>query len=91
MPRWIIALMCAVIFTLLFWLVLPPEYAVSESTDYDAFYRPEAQEILRGHGFSLPDGTPALRVPPGYLVIVAGVPSGNENPWPRRISCASGR
>jgi hypothetical protein len=70
-PRWALALAIPVVATLAFWLVLPPAYRVAESSDYEAFYRPVAEQIRAGHGIVLPNGAPALRYPPGYPVIIA--------------------
>ncbi len=72
MPRWLVAALCPLFFTSVFWMVLPPAYAQWEASDYDNDYRPEALELLAGNGFSLQDGSPAFRVPPGYSVLLAG-------------------
>jgi hypothetical protein len=70
-PRWAIALAIPVVATLAFWLVLPPAYRVAESSDFETFYRPVAEQIRAGHGIVLPNGAPALRYPPGYPMIIA--------------------
>ncbi len=59
--------------TLLFWAVLPAQYRHNESTDYDHFYEPVARRLLSGEGMAEADGAPALRYPPGYPVVLAGV------------------
>ena len=70
-PRWAIALAIPIVATLAFWLVLPPAYRVAESSDFETFYRPVAEQIRAGNGIVLPNGAPALRYPPGYPVIIA--------------------
>jgi 4-amino-4-deoxy-L-arabinose transferase-like glycosyltransferase len=59
--------------TLLFWTFLPADFQQSESSDYPAFYEPVARNILKGGGFFLPDGAPALAYPPGYPILLAGI------------------
>ena len=56
-----------------FWLVLPSAYRVSETTDYTTFYEPVARRILAGEGITTESGAAALRTPPGYPIILAGV------------------
>ncbi len=58
--------------TTLFWTVLPARYRIDEGTDYNAFYRPVAQNIRGGHGVLL-QGEPATAFPPGYSLVLAGV------------------
>jgi len=76
--RWILAVVVPVACTAAFWSLLPAAYRTSDSTDYAAFYRPEATRIATGHGLTMPDGTPALRVPPGYPLLLAGVLSAGQ-------------
>lgn len=59
----------AILAPVAFWLALPP--GDIESSDYLSFYRPVAQSLLSGSGLSAPDGTPAVRYPPGFPVILA--------------------
>lgn len=54
-----------------FRLVLPDGAAANEGSDFDAFYRPVAEQIADGHGIEL-DGEPATRYPPGYPLVLAG-------------------
>jgi 4-amino-4-deoxy-L-arabinose transferase-like glycosyltransferase len=58
--------------TLLFWAVLPARWQ-EEPTDYVSFYEPVARAVLEGRGFVDENGSPALRYPPGYPLVVAGV------------------
>ncbi len=71
MPRWLIAALLPVAAAVAFWMVLPAQYRVAESTDYESFYRPVAVQLLAGHGIVTESGAPALRYPPGYPVLVA--------------------
>jgi 4-amino-4-deoxy-L-arabinose transferase-like glycosyltransferase len=59
--------------TFLFWLILPESSRVNENTDYVKFYEPVARNILAGNGFVVTDGTPAIRYPPGYPILLAGI------------------
>ncbi len=43
------------------------------SSDYDSFYRPVAERVLAGHGWTDAAGRPATRYPPGEPALVAGV------------------
>jgi 4-amino-4-deoxy-L-arabinose transferase-like glycosyltransferase len=72
-PRWVVAVVMPVVATVVFWIALPPAYRVSESSDYEGFYRPVALQILAGHGLARADGIAAVRYPPGYPVLLAGV------------------
>ena len=72
-PRWVRAMLMPVLAALAFWLVLPAAYRANEATDYETFYRPVAYHLITGQGFTVPGGWPALRAPPGYPVILAGV------------------
>lgn len=54
-----------------FRLVLPADAAANEGSDFDAFYRPVAEQVADGHGLEL-DGEPATRYPPGYPLVLAG-------------------
>lgn len=55
----------------LFLAVAPASLRVA-GPDYAVFYRPVAANILAGRGLSYHDGSPAIRIPPGYPVWVAG-------------------
>lgn len=63
----------ALLVQLVFLQLLPAAYRVNESTDYLTFYEPVAESIRSGDGFQTPRGTPAVRYPPGYPVLLAGV------------------
>lgn len=55
----------------LFRAALPAEVAVNEGSDYNAFYRPVAEQIADGHGVVFGDDqTPATRYPPGYPLLL---------------------
>jgi len=62
----------AAVSVLTFWVVLPSEYRIPESSDYESFYEPVARSILEGRGPVLSDGALATRYPPGYSAILAG-------------------
>lgn len=53
-------------------LALAPRALRVAGPDYDVFYRPVAASILAGRGLVYDDGSPAIRIPPGYPVWVAG-------------------
>lgn len=54
-----------------FRLLLPASAAANEGSDFDAFYRPVAEQIADGRGVEI-DGEPATRYPPGYPLVLAG-------------------
>ena len=55
----------------LFRMSLPTGFAGNEGSDYDAFYRPVAEQIAMGHGIVFGDDqTPATRYPPGYPALL---------------------
>jgi len=62
----------SILVTLIFWSILPSQFAVNESTDYVTFYEPVARNILDGHGFIIGEDL-AIRYPPGYPLILAGI------------------
>ena len=68
-----VAFAISVVATLAFWLLLPRDLHGNESSDYQAFHEPAARSILEGHWFRLPDGAPAVRYPPGYPLLLAGL------------------
>jgi 4-amino-4-deoxy-L-arabinose transferase-like glycosyltransferase len=70
-PRWLVAMAMPLVVAVAFWLVLPAQYRVAESTDYESFYRPVAMQLLAGNGLVTENGAPAVRYPPGYPVLVA--------------------
>src|SRR5215472_749217 len=57
----------------LFLVVLPDRWAQNESTDYARFYRPVAENLMAGKGLVTPDGSFAVRYPPGYPLLLAGI------------------
>jgi len=56
-----------------FILLLPAEFRQNESSDYKSFYAPVAMQILKGHGITYESGAPAIRYPPGFPLILAGL------------------
>jgi 4-amino-4-deoxy-L-arabinose transferase-like glycosyltransferase len=74
----ILALVLPVVCTLVFWMVLPPAYRVSESSDFSGFYEPVAKRVLAGDGVTVESGAVAMRYPPGYpLVLAAAIGAGS--------------
>ena len=69
----ILVFLTSILVTLLFWAVLPAQFRINDSSDYISFYKPVAQNILAGHGLITPDGGHALRYPPGYPLLLAGI------------------
>jgi len=63
----------SVIITLLFWVVLPANFKQSDNSDYAAFYEPVARNILDGSGIVQNNGSAAIRYPPGYPILLAGI------------------
>jgi hypothetical protein len=63
----------SVLIVLLFWMIMPTSFRLNESSDYTDFYEPVARNILAGRGLIQTDGAPAIRYPPGYPVLLAGV------------------
>lgn len=57
----------------LFWAVLPGTFRINESPDYIFFYEPVARNLLAGRGLIDTDGAIAIRYPPGYPIILAGI------------------
>jgi 4-amino-4-deoxy-L-arabinose transferase-like glycosyltransferase len=56
---------------LLFLSLLSPADRVNENSDYLGFYRLVAGQILERHAPVFRDGSPALRYPPGYPLVLA--------------------
>jgi hypothetical protein len=46
---------------------------VNENSDYIGFYSPVAHNILAGDGITVHGGAPAIRTPPGYPLVLAGL------------------
>jgi 4-amino-4-deoxy-L-arabinose transferase-like glycosyltransferase len=65
--------LASVVILILFWTLLPNSLRENESSDYLLFYEPVARNILHGRGFMLPGGEFALKYPPGYPVLLAGM------------------
>jgi len=58
---------------LIFLALLPNRWSQNESTDFFLFYEPVAHNLIEGKGLVTSDGHPALRYPPGYPLILAGL------------------
>jgi 4-amino-4-deoxy-L-arabinose transferase-like glycosyltransferase len=56
---------------LAFCVTVPTRFREDAGTDYKAFYKPVAENILRGSGVVLDAGKPAVRYPPGYSMLLA--------------------
>lgn len=69
----LLAFLAGMAVTALFWSLLPDAMRENESGDYLLFYEPVARNILRGDGITLTDGEIAMRYPPGYPILLAGV------------------
>lgn len=54
-----------------FWAVAPSGARAITNPDYLTFYAPVAERLLDGRGYTLPDGQPAMRYPPGYPAYIA--------------------
>jgi len=61
---------------LVFLASLPSRWAQNESTDYSVFYEPVAHNLAEGQGLVTSEGSPAVRYPPGYPLILAGMING---------------
>jgi 4-amino-4-deoxy-L-arabinose transferase-like glycosyltransferase len=72
---WLIAIVfvATILATLLFWTILPARYRVNDNIDYITFHEPVARNIIAGHGFIVKEGEPAIRFPPGYPLLLAGI------------------
>lgn len=62
----------SVLVTVVFWAVLPGTLRVTMDTDYAGFYAPVARNIAAGNGITQGDGSPAIRYPPGYPLLLSG-------------------
>ena len=63
----------SIFITIFFLSILPSSFKSIESNDYLLFYKPVALNLLNGHGLTDYKGAIALRYPPGYPIILAGV------------------
>lgn len=63
----------SILIILIFWKVLPEKYRINENNDYINFYEPVARNILLGKGIITGDGKLAIRYPPGYPILLAGL------------------
>jgi len=62
-----------VLFTLLFLLAPSAVRPRADYNDFEAFYRPVAENLVEGRGYTGADGEPELHNPPGYPFILAGL------------------
>jgi 4-amino-4-deoxy-L-arabinose transferase-like glycosyltransferase len=51
--------------------IVPGEFRQEAGSDYEVFYAPTARNILTGKGVVNNDGSPAIRYPPGYSLVLA--------------------
>jgi 4-amino-4-deoxy-L-arabinose transferase-like glycosyltransferase len=63
----------SIIINIFFISILPSRFKSIESSDYLGFYKPVALNLFNGHGLTDHRGYPAVRYPPGYPIILAGV------------------
>ena len=63
----------SVVVTLGFWRVLPDGFRANEQSDYPAYYKPVAENILAGRGISRDNENPATAYPPGYSLLLAAI------------------
>lgn len=63
----------SILVTMVFWVLLPPEFQRIESRDYFAYYEPEAKSIAAGHWADLSGAQLPTRIPPGYPIFLAGM------------------
>lgn len=73
LPLSLLVFAVAAVTTLLFWAVLPSRFRTNENSDYIYFYEPVARAIVAGHGVVTSDGELAVRAPPGYPILLAGI------------------
>lgn len=66
-------MLLSVLVTLAFWRFLPNDFRANEQSDYHEFYKPVAESILAGQGFSTTVENPATKYPPGYPLLLAGL------------------
>jgi hypothetical protein len=74
-PFWpvVLVFLASILSTFCFWAILPPQLGINENSDYTSFYEPVARNILAGHGLVTSHGIPAVRYPPGYPILLAGI------------------
>ena len=65
--------LCAVVVTLVFQAMFPTEVRDRQGSDYVSYYRPTANSLLAGRGYSTPSGSVQTRIPPGYPFLLAAV------------------
>lgn len=68
-----VVFLVSLVATVTFRIVLPDASRSEAVPDYTSFYEPVARALLDGRGPVSADGSPALRYPPGYPMIVAGL------------------
>lgn len=67
----LLVLAFALLIILFFSFLLPDRFKEGNSPDYLNYYAPVANNIVKGLGMVVEDGTIALRYPPGYPLILA--------------------
>lgn len=58
---------------LLFWMTVPGGWSEEGASDYQSSYAPTARHFLAGHGWINAKGKPAVRYPPGFPLLLAGL------------------
>ena len=71
--RYIFLFLVAIGTIIIFWALVPGGWSDRDASDYQAFYRPVARNVLVGRGLVTDRGEPAVRYPPGYPFILAGL------------------
>jgi hypothetical protein len=69
----LVVFLLSVLISLLFLAILPGKLNVNTAGDYIGFYEPVARNIIAGKDLIDPRGRPAVRWPPGYPIIIAGI------------------
>ena len=69
----LVVFLLSVLVSLLFLACLPAHLRVNTAGDYRSFYAPVARNVLAGEGLTNTHGRPAVRYPPGYVVVTAGL------------------
>ena len=74
-PSWLLTavLLISILIVSIFWMVLPARFRATENTDYVYYYAPVARNILKGEGIVTSDGSPAIRYPPGYPLLLTSI------------------
>lgn len=69
----IVVFSVTIVVVLLFWTVVPGGWTAAGATDYQRYYLPVAQNVRDGRGLVALEGEPAVRYPPGFPLLLAGL------------------